>query len=37
VWECALLDYQRNRVLAFINPALDPSINMDGRLNQTDA
>ena len=25
LWEYALHDYQRNRVLAFINPALDPA------------
>ncbi len=25
VWEYALRDYQRNRILAFINPALDPA------------
>ncbi len=25
IWEYALRDYQRNRILAFINPALDPA------------
>ncbi len=32
LWEYALHDYQRNRVLAFINPALDPATAWQPRL-----